>query len=74
MLEPKGIINDNIFNVINDLLPLTKTRRYDRTEKKNFTCFPCFVSLFFRRTKVECGLLTLNELLLKYFTSRAHTV
>ena len=73
MLEPKGIIDDNIFNVINDLLPLTKTRRYDRTEKKNFTCFRCFVSLLFRRTKVKCGLLTLNEILLKYFTSLAHT-
>ena len=63
MLEPKGIIDDNIFNVINDLLPLTKTRRYDRAEKKNFTCFPCFVSLLFRRTKVECKLLTLKPIL-----------
>ena len=72
MLEPKGMIDDNIFNVINDPLTLTKTRQYDRTEKKNFTCFPCFVLLLFQRTKVECGLLTLNEILLNYFTSRAY--
>ena len=32
MLEPKGIIDDNIFNVINDLLPLQKL--VDPTEQR----------------------------------------
>ena len=72
MLEPEAIINDNIFDVINDLSALWKTRRYDRTEKKDFTCFSCLVSMLFWRTKVQGGIWTFIEIIVKYFANRAY--
>ena len=51
MLETKAIIKDNIFDVIKYLLALWKTLRYDRTEKKNLTCFPGLVRCYLEETK-----------------------
>ena len=57
MLERKAITNNNILDVFNDLLALWKTLQHNRTEKKNFTCFPSLVSVLFGKTKVQLILL-----------------
>ena len=58
ILKLKVIINDNIFDIINDILALWKAVRYKRTEKNNVANFGGLVSRLFGRTDVQHRFLT----------------